>query len=116
MSPRPVIAAFGSIDGQLAVGGVALDRLTARVGSTPYFAYDRRLLTERVELLRAMLPPALHLSYAVKANPLPAVVQHLAGLVDAMDVASTVSSLPAAVVVAAMVILPAATLWVSDGC
>jgi diaminopimelate decarboxylase len=86
---RPTIAAFGSIDGQLAVGGMPLDRLTARVGSTPYFAYDRRLLTERIQLLRATLPPALHLSYAVKANPMPAVVQHLAGLVDALDVAST---------------------------
>ena len=89
MSLRPMIAAFGSIDGQLAVGGMPLDRLTARVGSTPYFAYDRRLLTERVELLRATLPPTLHLSYAVKANPMPAVVQHLAGLVDALDVASS---------------------------
>jgi diaminopimelate decarboxylase len=89
MSLRPMIAAFGSIDGQLAVGGMPLDRLTARVGSTPYFAYDRRLLTERIELLRARLPPALHLGYAVKANPMPAVVQHLAGLVDALDVAST---------------------------
>ncbi len=89
MSPRPMIAAFGSIDGQLAVGGMPLDRLTERVGSTPYFAYDRRLLSERVEMLRATLPPKLHLSYAVKANPMPAVVQHLAGLVDAMDVAST---------------------------
>ncbi|MFG1931672.1 pyridoxal-dependent decarboxylase, exosortase A system-associated [Mycobacterium sp. NPDC048908] len=88
MSVRPVISAFGSIDGQLAVGGMPLDRLTARVGSTPYFAYDRRLLTERIGLLRATLPPTLHLSYAVKANPMPAVVQHLAGLVDALDVAS----------------------------
>jgi diaminopimelate decarboxylase len=89
VSRRPMIAAFGSIDGQLAVGGLPLERLTARIGSTPYFAYDRRLLTERVELLRATLPPTLKLSYAVKANPMPAVVQHLAGLVDAMDVAST---------------------------
>jgi len=86
---RPMISAFGCIDGQLAVGGMPLDRLTARIGSTPYFAYDRRLLTERIELLRATLPPRLHLSYAVKANPMPAVVQHLARLVDAMDVAST---------------------------
>jgi diaminopimelate decarboxylase len=30
----------------------------------------------------------VRLSYAVKANPMPAVVQHLAGLVDAFDVAS----------------------------
>jgi diaminopimelate decarboxylase len=89
VSLRPVINAFGSIDGQLAVGGMPLDRLTGRVGSTPYFAYDRRLLTERVDVLRATLPPAVRLGYAVKANPMPAVVQHLAGLVDALDVAST---------------------------
>ena len=56
MSLRPVIGAFGSIDGQLAVGGMPLDRLTGRVGSTPYFAYDRRLLTDRIRLLRATLP------------------------------------------------------------
>jgi diaminopimelate decarboxylase len=89
MSPRPMVAAFGSIDGQLAVGGMPLDRLTARVGSTPYFAYDRRLLTERIETLRATLPPAVKLKYAVKANPMPAILHHLAGLVDGMDVAST---------------------------
>lgn len=89
MNQRPMIAAFGSIDGMLAVGGIPLNRLTARVGSTPYFAYDRRLLTERVESLRATLPSTVKLSYAVKANPMPAIVQHLAGLVDAFDVAST---------------------------
>ena len=89
MSPRSMIAAFGSVDGQLTVGGMPLDRLTARVGATPYFAYDRRLLTERVALLRATLPSAIRLSYAVKANPMPAILQHLAGLVDGMDVAST---------------------------
>jgi diaminopimelate decarboxylase len=89
VSPRSMIAAFGSIDGQLALGGMPLERLTARIGSTPYFAYDRRLLSERVGLLRATLPPTVKLSYAVKANPMPAVLQHLAGLVDGMDVAST---------------------------
>lgn len=89
MNQRSMIAAFGGVDGQLAVGGLPLDRLTARVGSTPYFAYDRRLLNERIALLRATLPPAINLSYAVKANPMPAVVQHVAGLVDALDVAST---------------------------
>jgi diaminopimelate decarboxylase len=84
-----MIAAFGAVDGQLAVGGMPLERLTARVGTTPYFAYDRRLLSDRVAALRATLPSAIHLSYAVKANPMPAVVQYLAGLVDALDVAST---------------------------
>jgi diaminopimelate decarboxylase len=70
------------------VGGIPLDRLAERVGSTPFFAYDRSLLTERIELLRATLPAQINLSYAVKANPMPAVVQHLSGLVDSLDVAS----------------------------
>lgn len=81
-------AGFGTVAGELAVGGIGLTRLAARIGSTPFFAYDRSLITERVELLRQALPPSLRLHYAVKANPMPAVVQHLAGLVDGLDVAS----------------------------
>jgi diaminopimelate decarboxylase len=86
---QTMIAAFGVADGQLAVGGLPLERLAARAGSTPFFAYDRQLLTERVDYLRATLPPGIDLSYAMKANPMPAVVQHLARLVDSVDVAST---------------------------
>jgi diaminopimelate decarboxylase len=71
-----------------AVGGIPLDLLAERVGGTPFFAYDRRALTERVALLRAALPSGIELGYAVKANPMPAVVQHLSALVDALDVAS----------------------------
>jgi diaminopimelate decarboxylase len=88
VSTHPSIAAFGRSAGQIAVGGVALDRLAQRVGDTPFFAYDRGLLTDRVRLLRDTLPEGIQLSYAVKANPMPAVVQHLAGLVDSFDVAS----------------------------
>jgi diaminopimelate decarboxylase len=70
------------------VGGIPLSVLAERVGATPFFAYDRRLLTERVARLRAELPGEIELSYAVKANPMPAVVQHLSGLIDSFDVAS----------------------------
>ena len=77
------------------VGGIPLARLAERVGGTPFFAYDRRLLTERIELLRATLPTGIDLSYAVKANPMPAVVQHLSGLVDSFDVASAAEMLVA---------------------
>jgi diaminopimelate decarboxylase len=85
---RPFAAAFGTTGGSLAVGGVSLEHLAARVGSTPFFAYDRRLLSERVAALRSALPAGIDLSYAIKANPMPAVVQHLSGLVDSFDVAS----------------------------
>lgn len=70
------------------IGGVELDLLAERVGSTPFFAYDRAALSARIDELRAGLPADLQLSYAVKANPMPAVVQHLSGLVDGFDVAS----------------------------
>jgi diaminopimelate decarboxylase len=75
-------------EGEIVVGGVALTRLAARVGQTPFYAYDRDLLTRRVAALRAALPPALKLHYAMKANPMPALVGHMAGLVDGIDVAS----------------------------
>ena len=38
--------------------------------------------------LRAALPPAIKLHYAMKANPMPALVGFMAGLVDGIDVAS----------------------------
>lgn len=79
---------FDTRDGELLVGGVPLTRLAQRVGSTPFFAYDRARLTDRVALLRAALPDNLELTYAVKANPMPALVQHLSGIVDGLDVAS----------------------------
>lgn len=82
------VAAFETRDGVLCVGGVPVDRLAEVMGATPFFAYDRAMLTARVERLRAALPAGVELSYAVKANPMPAVVQHLAGLVDSLDVAS----------------------------
>lgn len=75
-------------DDCLQIGGIALTRLAQRVGSTPFYAYDREKITERIALLRQHLPAGILLHYAMKANPLPAVVQHLAGLVDGMDVAS----------------------------
>lgn len=78
---------FAINGGGYAVGGVPLERLAERVGGTPFFAYDREKLTARVAELRAALP-GFELGYAVKANPMPAVVQHLGGLVDWLDVAS----------------------------
>jgi diaminopimelate decarboxylase len=79
---------FPVVDDELVIGGVRLTELARRVGQTPFYAYDRRLVTARVAELRDALPPQLSLHYAVKANPMPAVVQHLADLVDGMDVAS----------------------------
>ena len=79
---------FAVQDGELVVGGIGLGRLAARVGQTPFYAYDRQLLTRRITELRHALPETVKLHYAMKANPMPALVGHLARLVDGIDVAS----------------------------
>jgi diaminopimelate decarboxylase len=75
-------------DGELVVGGQRLSRLAARVGQTPFYAYDRGLLRARVAELRQALPQKIKLHYAMKANPMPALVGLMATLVDGIDVAS----------------------------
>ena len=79
---------FAVNDGQLVIGGESLTVLAARVGQTPFYAYDRSLLRSRVAALREVLPQGIKLHYAMKANPMPAVVGFMAGLVDGIDVAS----------------------------
>ena len=89
--PTPVHAAMGQFPvagGELQVGGMPLSRLAQRVGQTPFYAYDRGLLRARVQELRGFLPGSVKLHYAMKANPMPAVVGFMAGLVDGIDVAS----------------------------
>ena len=84
---HPALNHWEARDGCLQIGGLSLTRLADRIGQTPFFAYDRRLLDARVALLRSTLPQSVHLHYAVKANPMPAVVQHL-------SCSSTVSTWP----------------------
>ena len=89
---RPLHAAMTQFarnaQGQLLVGGQTLAVLAARVGSTPFHVASRALLGERVAALRAALPAQVKLHYAMKANPMPALVQHMARLVEGIDVAS----------------------------
>ncbi|MDR2261123.1 MAG: pyridoxal-dependent decarboxylase, exosortase A system-associated [Azoarcus sp.] len=79
---------FPVSNGELFVGGMPLRQLAARVGRTPFYAYDRGLVSRRVEELRNALPTRLKLHYAIKANPMPALVAHIAALIDGVDVAS----------------------------
>src|SRR5258706_9445620 len=88
-APRhPAMDGFPVQNGELSVGGIPLSLLAARVGRTPFYAYDRGLLRARVEQLRAALPASIGLHYAMKANPMPALVGFMADLVDGIDVAS----------------------------
>ncbi|UUZ56838.1 hypothetical protein LP419_18640 [Massilia sp. H-1] len=62
---------FPVIDDCLQVGGMPLTRLAQRVGATPFYAYDRGLLSARVAHVRSHLPPEVALHYSIKANPMP---------------------------------------------
>src|SRR3546814_14074484 len=85
---HPALSHWQARDGCLEVGGQSLTRLADRIGQTPFFAYELRLLDERIALLRRCLPAKVKLHYAVKANNMPAVVPHLRPQVDGFDVAS----------------------------
>ena len=82
------LTGFPVREGALTLGGLAISQLAARVGSTPFYAYDRDLISGRIAELRKHLPSRLKLHYAMKANPMPAVVQHLSRIVDGLDLAS----------------------------
>ncbi len=89
--PQPVHAVMDQFPvqgGQLLVGGERLSTLVARVGQTPFYVYDRAVLQARMAALRNELPATLKIHYAIKANPMPALVGFMAGLVDGLDVAS----------------------------
>jgi diaminopimelate decarboxylase len=85
---HPPMAQFEVAGDCLMVGGIPLTELAQRVGRTPFYAYDRRVVADRVQTLRRHLPSTVQLHYAIKANPMPAMVEYVAGLVDGLDVAS----------------------------
>ncbi|HRK63412.1 MAG TPA: pyridoxal-dependent decarboxylase, exosortase A system-associated [Terricaulis sp.] len=86
MSHAPHLFAVDGDD--LLINGVPVRVLAARAGGRPFYAYDSAAMTERVKVLRAAMPSRLKLHYAMKANPMPAVVAHLAAQLDGVDVAS----------------------------
>lgn len=79
---------FSTEDNELLIGGKKVSVLAAEVGQTPFYAYDRQIINEKIQELRNILPKQIKLNYAIKANPMPALVAHIASQVDGMDVAS----------------------------
>lgn len=84
----PIPPGFETIGGELAIGGKRASDWVAEAGRTPVFVYSRAHLDARVAELRAALPVRVGVNYAVKANPHPLVIAHMARLVDGFDIAS----------------------------
>jgi diaminopimelate decarboxylase len=79
---------FVTRDDSLVISGRTITEIAAEIGRTPFYVYDRSVIAKKVDEVRRSLPPQIHLHYAMKANPMPAVVRHLLTLVDGLDVAS----------------------------
>ena len=75
-------------DGELLVSGRPLSQVVDEVGGTPCNLYDRGRLADRARALREAFPREVLLHYAIKANPMPALVGFMQGHVDGFDVAS----------------------------
>jgi diaminopimelate decarboxylase len=73
---------------ELGIGGFLLTNIEKLVKSTPFYAYDRQLIINKVSQLANILPQEISLHYAIKANPYPSLVQLMAGEVSGFDVAS----------------------------
>jgi diaminopimelate decarboxylase len=84
----PIPPGFECIEGELAIAGRRASEWVAEAGRTPVFVYSKALLDQRMADLRAALPARVGVNYAVKANPHPAVIAHMAPLVDGFDIAS----------------------------
>jgi len=65
-----------------------LEALPWRDEPTPAYVYDFPVIAARIARLRAVLPSQVAVHYAIKANPLPALLKAVAPLVDGLDVAS----------------------------
>jgi diaminopimelate decarboxylase len=84
----PIPPGYGLDSGVLTISGQRADQLVSQAGSSPVFVYDVALMHKRVADLRAAMPPELGIHFAMKANPLPQVVEAMVRVTDGIDVAS----------------------------
>ncbi len=84
----PIPAGYSTIEGELAIGGEAVSTLVERAGDTPLFVYSSDHISARMALLRAAMPSALGIHYAMKGNPYPALLAFMKTQVDGFDIAS----------------------------
>jgi diaminopimelate decarboxylase len=82
MGPLP--AEFAGQSGMLTIAGMAAEEWARE---TPTFVYDIGMVAARVRRFRAAFA-GVDLHYAIKANPLSALLERVAPLVDGLDVAS----------------------------
>ena len=79
---------FQQQDNQLVIANKTLSQLETLVGGTPFYAYNKKLIADKISALKESLPTKIKLHYAIKANPYPPLVHFIQPLVSGFDVAS----------------------------
>ncbi|MDH3589463.1 MAG: pyridoxal-dependent decarboxylase, exosortase A system-associated [Gammaproteobacteria bacterium] len=69
------------------IGSRRITEWVTEAGATPVYVYDRKCIRDRIDKIHRALPK-IDLHYAVKANPMPALVEFTGQLVEGLDVAS----------------------------
>ncbi|MBN8832402.1 MAG: pyridoxal-dependent decarboxylase, exosortase A system-associated [Sphingomonadales bacterium] len=85
----PIPPGFEAENAMLLIGGRGVAALADEAGETPFFAYDGAMIRRRIAALRAAMPDAIGIHYAMKANPFPPLLALMRGLVDGFDIASS---------------------------
>ncbi|MFN2100554.1 pyridoxal-dependent decarboxylase, exosortase A system-associated [Altererythrobacter sp. MF3-039] len=85
----PIPPGFEAIDGELAIGGYKASALVEQAVRTPLFVYSQERIAARISHLRAAMPAAIRIHYAVKANPYLPLLEFMRGQVDGFDIASS---------------------------
>ncbi len=73
--------------GELVIGGIPISRI-AQDYPTPFFIYDRGILSKKLELLRRALPDGFDVYYSIKANPNPSVARFFVSQGCGLEIAS----------------------------
>lgn len=82
------VDSFEIRDRCLCIGGRPVTEVMSTVAGVPAYLYDSALIERRIRQLKEALPAPISLHYAIKANPMPEVVDLISGLVDGLDLAS----------------------------
>ena len=79
---------FDVEDHCLLIGKQKFTDILSQNKDVPAYIYDSSVIKRKIDSLRNILPESMHIHYAMKANPMPEVVNYVQGLVDGLDVAS----------------------------
>jgi len=75
-------------NGVLHLAGKSVSDIAREAGSTPFYAYDRQVIENRIHSLRQVFPASVRLHYAIKANPMRDLLRFMSSRVNGLDIAS----------------------------